>query len=77
MILQCNHAKIKSKSRNVEQLQRFSRKSEKIRANFMKISENYDKIWETSNFLAFLMLKTPKNRRKFAKILRSERCKSM
>ena len=44
MNLWCNHAKIKSKSRNVEQLQRFSRKSEKIRANFMKLRENHDEI---------------------------------
>ena len=56
--------KIKLQSRNFEKLQSFSAfstKSEKIRANFMKISENYDKIWEKSNFLAFLMLKTPKD----------------
>ena len=47
MNLRYNHAKIKLKSRNVERLQRFSafsRKSEKIRANFMKISENHDEI---------------------------------
>ena len=44
MNLQYNHAKIKVKSRNFEQLQRFSRKSEKIRANFMKISKNHDEI---------------------------------
>ena len=40
---------IEFKSRNFEYyilhyLQRFSRKSEKIRANFMKISENHDEL---------------------------------
>ena len=39
--------KFKLKSRNFEKLQRFSAfstKSEKIRATFMKISENHDEI---------------------------------
>ena len=39
--------KIKLKTRNFEKLQRFpafSKKSEKIRANFIKISENRDEI---------------------------------
>ena len=48
---------------NFEKLERvsaFSTKSEKIRANFIKISENRDEIWNDANVLAFLMLKTPK-----------------
>ena len=44
MNLWYNHAKIKSKSRNFEQLQRFSRKSKKIQANFMKISKHHEEI---------------------------------
>ena len=62
MNLRYQHAKIKLKSRNFEQLQRFSRKSEKIRANLMKISENHDEISKKSNFLVCLILKTPKVR---------------
>ena len=44
MNIRYNHAKFELKSRYFEYLQRFSRKSEKIRANFMKISENRDEI---------------------------------
>ena len=56
MSLRYNHAKIQLKSRNVEQLQRFSRKSEKIQANFMEISENHDEIRKKSNFSACFFL---------------------
>ena len=44
MNIRYNHAKIELKSRYFEYLQRFSKKSKKIRPNFMKISENHDEI---------------------------------
>ena len=68
------------KSRNFEKLQRFSassRNSEKIRQNFIKISEIATKFEKNANVLAFVMLQTPPKLTKFAEILRSERCKSM
>jgi hypothetical protein len=43
----------------------------------MKISENHEKIWKTSNFFSVSNFENAKkNRWKFAEILRSERCKA-
>ena len=50
--------KIQLKSRNFEKLQRFSafsRKSEQIRANFIKISENCDDFQNSSQCSLILM----------------------
>jgi len=63
--------KSKLKSRNFEKLQRFSAfstKYEKIRENFIKVSGNRDEnsnLKKIANFLAFLILKTPKLLTKF------------
>ena len=54
--------KIKLQSRNFEKLQSFSAfstKSEKIRANFIKISKIATNLDNIANVLAFLTLKTP------------------
>ena len=72
--------KIKLKSRNFEELQRFSAsstKSEKIRANLIEKAKVATTCKVLQFYLAFLTLKAQNKRTKFAEILRSERCQSM